>query len=510
MNITIRNSLAAFLIILALAARLIPGPRTIDDAYITFRYARNLLDGQGFVFNPGEPVLGTTTPLYTLLMAGLGIVSGRTQAPFPLLALGLNALADAATCLLIWQIGRKAAAAWPAYITALIWAVAPYSVTFAIGGLETSIYVLLLTASVLAYLTSRRKLTALFAALALLTRPDALLLIAPLALDRLVRAIRNKEPIQTDEVLIFVLPVAAWYGFAWVYFGSPLPQSIAAKLAAYRLAPASAFIRLLQHYATPFLENDVFGSKTAVAVGLILYPFLFIVGGRRVLKTQPRLLAYMFYPLIYLLAFSLPNPLIFRWYLTPLLPAYFFFIVCGAGEIITLLAQRAGNFHPALKHIIPVLFAALPILLTLNAWSWHPDHGLDRPAPEMAWYKLELLYRQVADLLLPELTSTDTLAAGDVGVLGYYTPARILDTVGLNSPQPLRYYPLPASQYVINYAIPADLIIDEQPDWVVILEVYGRNTFLKDPRFLKHYTLRYTLPSDIYGSQGMMIWQRRP
>ncbi|HEC35405.1 MAG TPA: hypothetical protein ENI39_02600, partial [Anaerolineae bacterium] len=59
------------LVLLALAARLVPGPRTVDDAYITFRYARNLVEGRGFVYNLGERVLGTTTPLYTLLLSGL-------------------------------------------------------------------------------------------------------------------------------------------------------------------------------------------------------------------------------------------------------------------------------------------------------------------------------------------------------------------------------------------------------------------------------------------------------
>ena len=87
-----------------LAARFIPGPRTIDDSYITFRYARNLLTGEGFVYNPGERVLGTTTPLYTLLMAGLAALAGG-PGDFPALALGVNALADAATCLLLWQLG---------------------------------------------------------------------------------------------------------------------------------------------------------------------------------------------------------------------------------------------------------------------------------------------------------------------------------------------------------------------------------------------------------------------
>ena len=83
--------LAAALVIVALAARLLPGPRTIDDAFITFRYARNLLAGSGFTFNPGEAVLGTTTPLYTLLMAGLGALTGGTHAPFPVLAMDKGA-----------------------------------------------------------------------------------------------------------------------------------------------------------------------------------------------------------------------------------------------------------------------------------------------------------------------------------------------------------------------------------------------------------------------------------
>ncbi|TET83600.1 MAG: hypothetical protein E3J37_05110, partial [Anaerolineales bacterium] len=84
--------------IIALAARLLPGPRTIDDAYITFRYAQNLLAGNGLVYNPGEAVLGTTTPIYALLMAGLGLFTGGSQAPFPTLALLVNALADGLTC----------------------------------------------------------------------------------------------------------------------------------------------------------------------------------------------------------------------------------------------------------------------------------------------------------------------------------------------------------------------------------------------------------------------------
>jgi len=48
---------------------------TQDDVFITYTYSRNLAQGNGFVFNPGERVQGTTTPLYTFLMAGVYLVT---------------------------------------------------------------------------------------------------------------------------------------------------------------------------------------------------------------------------------------------------------------------------------------------------------------------------------------------------------------------------------------------------------------------------------------------------
>ncbi len=71
------------------------------------------------------------------------------------------------------------------------------------------------------------------------------------------------------------------------------------------------------------------------------------------------------------------------------------------------------------------------------------------------------------------------------------------------------YYPLPPEQLVINYAIPAKLVTDQQPDYVVFLEVYGRRTLLTDPTFLGEYKLREKIPTDIYGSDGMLIYERR-
>jgi hypothetical protein len=502
------------IIALAIIARLIPGTRTIDDAFITFRYAQNLLAGSGLVFNPGEQVLGTTTPLYALLMAALALPLGGTGAPFPALALVVNTLADAATCLLLWQIGKRLVSDRSGLIAALVWAVAPYSVTFAIGGLETSMVVFLLTLTVWAYLTDRLVLTALSGAFSLLVRPDALILVGPLILDRFWRAFHEpRKPIRRGELLVFLIPLALWGAIATIYFGSPLPHSIMAKLAVYRLQPWDSLIRLLQHYATPFNES-LWGGSLLIGIGLVLYPVLFIIGARRALKVDNHVLAWILYPWLYFLAFSLPNPLLFRWYLTPPLPSLIFFILLGLETVLMAILRTRGTdscshpSRPGWKQVLITLVMLLPLVSTLNAWELHPDHGANRPAPKMAFIKLELLYGEVADLLKGQIQPGETLAAGDVGVLGYRTGARILDTVGLNSPVSLQYYPVAAEDYVINYTVPTDLILNQRPAYAVFLEAYIRNTLLKDQRFLKEYGLVRKWPTDLYGSDGLLLFKR--
>ena len=128
----------------------------------------------------------------------------------------------------------------------------------------------------------------------------------------------------------------------------------------------------------------------------------------------------------------------------------------------------------------------------------------------MAWFELELLYAQASDVVLAHAVPGDTLCAGDIGVLGYRTDLRILDTVGLVTPESRRHYPADPAIYVINYAIPADLVLALDPDYVVILEVYGRRGLLPDPRFQARYRLLEKFETDIYGSDGMLIFERIP
>ena len=78
---------------------------------------------------------------------------------------------------------------------------APFSVTFAIGGLETSLYVLLLTSTAAAALAGRRVTAALLGALALLTSHDALILLGPLVIERLIAYFSGRNDPKNMQLL---------------------------------------------------------------------------------------------------------------------------------------------------------------------------------------------------------------------------------------------------------------------------------------------------------------------
>ena len=64
-----KKSTPIILFFAAIAARLVvffATHYTVDDAFITFRYAENLAHGNGLVYNLGERLLGASTPLFTL------------------------------------------------------------------------------------------------------------------------------------------------------------------------------------------------------------------------------------------------------------------------------------------------------------------------------------------------------------------------------------------------------------------------------------------------------------
>ena len=81
-----------------------------DDAFISFRYARNLLEGHGLVFNPGEYVEGYSNFLWTLELALLwALFDLRPEYVAPWLSVACTVATIAAAALRTEHLGSGSA-----------------------------------------------------------------------------------------------------------------------------------------------------------------------------------------------------------------------------------------------------------------------------------------------------------------------------------------------------------------------------------------------------------------
>jgi hypothetical protein len=245
-------------------------------------------------------------------------------------------------------------------------------------------------------------------------------------------------------------------------------------------------------------------------IGIVLYPALAGAGTLFAARRYPRVVPYLVYVWVYFIIFSVMNPLMFRWYMTPMLPAYLLAILLGVGALVDALGTRLDR--PAMVPVVLSSLGVVFVLLLLNAWTLHPDHGQDRPAPEMAWNDIEINYRRIGEELRTQygVTPETLVASGDIGAVGYYSRARILDTVGLVTPEIGHYYPFDDSLLAegANYAVPPAIILDYRPAYVVMMSLYIENSLAADPTFAELYTVADSIPTDYYGGE-MLLFQRR-
>jgi hypothetical protein len=353
------------------------------------------------------------------------------------------------------------------------------------------------------------------AALGLLTRVDAALWIAPLFAFQLVdgwlngrgKVFSQRIPWRTWVACALVL--LPWVIFSVSYFGTPLPNSVTAKRYAYLIEPLGALKQLIPVYSTPFFEFDTFGSVGAM-LGAVVYLVLSLLGLVYMARRLPRLLPFLIYPWLYFAVFALLNPLMFRWYMAPPLPALMLGIVVGAWALVSnpLCKSRAIRLAP----VIVGAFGVVWLFTSANAWTLQPDHGLDRPAPKMAWHALELLYQQMGEHLRDDLgvTAQTRVASADIGAIGYFSRATIVDTVGLVTPELTRYYPVDGALIAPdqNYAIPPQLIYDTQPDYLVTMEGFVREGLAQQAQFQDEYALITEYPFPFYGA-SMQLYARK-
>ncbi|MFZ1946604.1 MAG: hypothetical protein WAW06_03600, partial [bacterium] len=190
-----------------------------DDAFITFRYARQLAEGNGFVYNLGERVYGTTTPLFAILLAGWFRISGND---LPVVAEIIDLAAALGALILLWLALRRTGASPAQQVAALVIVGTSTRLWYMnTQGMETPLVLLLMVSSWYAIIVERYLLAGFLAGLLLWARIDsALWLLALLPTLRGSRA--GAVPRFALAAGITYLP---WVVFATLYFGSPIPHT---------------------------------------------------------------------------------------------------------------------------------------------------------------------------------------------------------------------------------------------------------------------------------------------
>jgi arabinofuranosyltransferase len=274
----------------------------IDDANIYFRYARNIANGFGIVWNPGgEHVEGGTSFLWTLVCAGAWLVSKRPERLLLWLSVVTVALALAgfATCYSHALVGRRFG--WKANVLAglviasvVVWAAAapPYLAWTTATLLDTGLWGACLLAGCAltsAFIrrpssTVRRIALAVALSLLALARPEGVVLsfalvgFAALPLWRDLRSVFSVGRTLRVPLSAAVGTNAALFLFRRVYFGFWLPNTYYAKIGGdtrYNLEQGFAYFK---SYLSAY---PLAAFATVLAVTIVVVWFFSALLGRR-------------------------------------------------------------------------------------------------------------------------------------------------------------------------------------------------------------------------------------
>ncbi len=209
-----------------------------DDAYISFRYAHNLVTGQGLVFNHGERVEGFTNFLWVFVVAPFEALGWDLFQVCEVLGTVLGIACLVATVRLTASINgerRTGSHLWGAF-----WlATSPSFVLWAQSGLEQALGALLPIAGALLLWNARgtakpekRYLAAgLVMGAACMTRPELHLMAILVGLPLVVDAVRRRKVTRADWLYVAgILAVTVpCHTFRLLYFGSLVPNTFYAK-----------------------------------------------------------------------------------------------------------------------------------------------------------------------------------------------------------------------------------------------------------------------------------------
>lgn len=416
-------ALISLLTLLSLAIYLVMSVSTfrlgfpLDDAWIHQTYARNLAEQGEWAFTPGKPSAGSTSPLWTFLLAP-GHWHGFSYLWWSYLLgglclIGLGMLGKQIIVHLA-EVSQKTAFIMGSFLVFewhLVWA--------AVSGMETLLFcvISLLVASELLRKSPHWLRLGIFIGISLWVRPDGITLIGPAFFAALLCTGDAKLRLLAAfkiglGVTIFLLP----YGlFNHSVSGSWLPNTFFAKQAEYAILRESDFAARLLSQLKTFL----------VGPGVLLAPAFVIELGYLAHQRRWAALGMAVWVLGYLLIYAVRLPVTYQHgrYLMPVMPVFFVLSLAG---LYTFLSQP----HPQVwRKVLGSGWKISIIILTLAFYVL----GGRAYAQDVAVIESEMV--AASQWVALNTQPGSLIAAHDIGALGFFGGHPLLDLAGLISPE---------------------------------------------------------------------------
>lgn len=466
------------------------GTWIIDDAAISFSYARSLAEGHGLTAQAGvPPVEGFSNFLWTILfvpLIALGVFDPAITPKVISLICMIGAFA-----LLAKSVERAPRGSWIAGIALTLTALHPSFAIWTAGGLENPLYVLGISG--LVYGTSQAvyavrlthrgaALMAVMAGAVALTRPDGLVYMAayPAALIAMQITLRRWgiKPVQRHLLIyaaVFVGIYGAFLSFRWLYYGALVPNTYYAKDSDIGFMLLAALT--LQIEALLKISDLMFGTLgrggNLLAFGLLILGVVFTI--RRWLRRDEFVIAL--FALTAMLVFVL---LPLDWmreyrFATPFFPLFFLLVVMLATHLIEMLPLRGSQRF--------LLIGAIGVFIASVAVAGYRRSAAFAAAPEVPFQVVAEhggeRFNQYANMLGLEDAS---VLLPDVGGTLWVSRLRVYDLYGLTDPTIARTLGIDQPAFY-DYLFEA-----AQPTFITIHGFHTDRARLDtDPRFRRDY-----------------------
>lgn len=405
------------------------GSDAIDDAYISFRYAQNLVAGQGLVFNAGERVEGYTNFSWTIILAFF-IRLGFEPSP---VAIGLGALFSVATLWLVYRFLKLTSLrdSPVPIIATLCLALDGSFALWAVSGMETSTFAFLVLAALTSYLWEWENekpgfLSGALLALAAMTRPEGMLVLGVVVIHQaLARLILRRKLLASADVAragVFLTLYLPYFLWRYYYYGFLLPNTFYAKVTVR--GTEAQHLRGLRHLET--FVNVHLGWLLPL---LVLVPLLKRKSSFWLTSLLALVLVYASYIVYVGGDWSVGR------FFVPILPAAYILVASGAVEAYKSLQNWVAKVTDSSKCLLILRCVALSVLATglVALFSFSSLSGE---------HKLFVVHFQATKATHARVTlgkwlhdnvPPDTFIAVDAaGQIPYYSGLRALDMFGVN------------------------------------------------------------------------------